>query len=68
MCGSSLCGNREIPRPTGRDEAARSASGRRGATADDVRTREVRLRHSVCLTVDASGGSDNVQNLSHFQD
>src|SRR6266540_4534434 len=33
-----------------------SASGRRGVVADDARAREVGLRHSVCLTVDASGG------------
>ena len=46
MCGNSLRGNREIPRLTGRDKAAWSASGRRGATADDIRAREVRLRHS----------------------
>ena len=46
MCGSSLHGNREIPRPASRKEAIWSASGRRGAIADDKRTREVRLRHS----------------------
>ena len=46
MCGSSLYGNREIPRLTSRGEATWSASGRRGAVADDARTREVRLRHS----------------------
>jgi hypothetical protein len=46
MCGSSLRGNREIPRLTSRGDASWSASGRRGAVADDVRTREVRLRHN----------------------
>ena len=46
MCGSSLHGNREIPRPASRKEAIWSASGRRGAIADDERTWEVRLCHS----------------------
>src|SRR5262245_42067945 len=44
MCGSSLPGNREIPRLT----SLWYASGRRGAVADDGRTREVRLCHSSC--------------------
>src|SRR5215469_5256458 len=46
MCRSFLGGNREIPRPTNRSKAARSASGRRGAITDDERTREVRLCRS----------------------
>ena len=46
MCGSFLGGNREIPRLTNRGKAVGSASGRRGAVADDARTREVRLCHS----------------------
>src|SRR4051794_12670122 len=42
MCGRSLDGNREISRPTGgRKLSNRPASGRRGAIADDERTREV---------------------------
>src|SRR5439155_25806749 len=56
MCRSSLDGNREIPRLSSRGAPLWPASGRRGAVADDERTWEVRLRHSVCLTVDASGG------------
>jgi hypothetical protein len=40
MCGSSLPGNREIPRLTSRNKALWSASGRRGAIADEVWTRE----------------------------
>ena len=46
MCGSFLGGNREIPRLTNRGKAVWSASERRGAVADDARTREVRLCHS----------------------
>src|SRR3954467_2433569 len=38
-------GNREISRPTTGPRAVWSASGRRGAVADDVRTGEVRPRH-----------------------
>jgi hypothetical protein len=45
MCGRSLCGNREIS-SVAVDGTRRSASGRRGAEADDGRRREVRLRHS----------------------
>src|SRR5215468_2434444 len=37
MCGSSFHGNREVPRPASRKEAIWSASGRRGAIADDDR-------------------------------
>jgi RNA-directed DNA polymerase len=48
MCGNSLLGNREIPRLTRRNKQLWYASGRRGAVADDVRTREVRLCHSSC--------------------
>jgi hypothetical protein len=43
MCGSSLHGNREIPRPASRKEAIWSASGRRGAIADGELTWEVRV-------------------------
>ena len=46
MCRRFLCGNREISGPTAGQKARRSASGRRGAVADDARSREVRLRHS----------------------
>ena len=42
----SLRGNREISRPTTGPRAVWSASGRRGAEADDARAREVRPRHS----------------------
>src|SRR6266699_4684837 len=35
----------------------RSASGRRGAVADDARTREVGLRHSSCESGEQSGGT-----------
>jgi hypothetical protein len=42
MCRSFLGGNREILGPTNRSKAAWYASGRRGAIADDARTREVR--------------------------
>src|SRR5215831_952019 len=45
MCTSSLRGNREIPRLTSGNKESWFASGRRGAVADDVRVREVRLRH-----------------------
>src|SRR6516165_4197040 len=56
MCRSSLDGNREVPRLAGRGAPLWPASGRRGVVADDERRWEVRLRNSVCLTVDASGG------------
>src|ERR1700738_4884179 len=46
MCGRSLLGNRETPRLTTGRLPDWSASGRRGAVADDERTRGVRLRHS----------------------
>src|ERR1700756_4285858 len=46
MCRSSLDGNREIPPPASGDISPWSASGRRGAVADDARGWEVRLRHS----------------------
>ena len=46
MCVRSLDGNREISGLTGGLHRRRSASGRRGAVADDARTREVRPRHS----------------------
>src|ERR1700676_398491 len=45
MCGRSLLGNRETPRLTTGHLPDWSASGRRGAVADDERTRGVRLRH-----------------------
>src|SRR6266849_2382176 len=56
MCGSSLHGNREIPRPTTGTLPSWSASGRRGAVADDARRWEVRLRHSSC-EADEQGGA-----------
>jgi hypothetical protein len=46
MCGRSLCGNRETPRPTTGHVPTWPASGRRGAVADDARAWGVRLRHS----------------------
>src|SRR3954451_3736904 len=46
MHARSWHGNREISRPTTGPRAVWSASGRRGAVADDVRTGEVRPRHS----------------------
>src|SRR4051812_15347753 len=48
MLARSLYGNREISRPTSGRKAVWSASGRRGAVADDGRTGEVRPRHSSC--------------------
>src|SRR5664280_1054760 len=56
MCGSSLRGNRETPRPTTGTLPIWSASGRRGAVADDARTWGVRLRHSSC-EADEQGGA-----------
>ena len=57
MCVSSLRGNREVSRLTGRRCVAPwSASGRRGAVADDERTREVRPRHSS-WEADEQGGA-----------
>src|SRR5450759_3449730 len=56
MCGSSLRGNRETPRPTTGTLLIWSASGRRGAVADDARTWGVRLRHSSC-EADEQGGA-----------
>ena len=56
MCGSSLYGNREmLPLATGA-EPLWSASGRRGAVADEVRGQEVRLRRSSC-EADEQGGA-----------
>src|SRR5580700_2841021 len=46
MYGRSLYGNREISRSTARDVKGWSASGRRGAVADDARAGEVRPLHS----------------------
>src|SRR5262245_18548145 len=45
MCRSSLRGNREITRLTRGNKESWFASGRRGAVADHVRVRDVRLRH-----------------------
>src|SRR5713101_8605852 len=56
MCGRSLRGNRETPRPTTGYMPNWSASGRRGAVADDERTRGVRLRHSS-WEADEQGGA-----------
>ncbi|NVI09877.1 hypothetical protein FSB64_41530 [Paraburkholderia sp. JPY454] len=55
MCACSLFGNREISSLACR-RMDRSASGRRGAVADDERTGEVRLRHSVRWAARCSGG------------
>src|SRR6185312_16582339 len=41
-------GTWEIPRSTGAAQPPRSASGRRGAVADDARTREVSPRRTSC--------------------
>ena len=59
MCGRSLYGNREISRSTSSDVRVLhwSASGRRGAVADDARAREVRPRHSSCEAGEQSGRS-----------
>src|SRR5207245_3673228 len=46
MCRRSLYGNREVSWLTKAASRGWSASGRRGAEADDARPREVRLRHS----------------------
>src|SRR6202011_3301849 len=46
MCRHSLFGNREVSWLTKAACRDWSASGRRGAEADDARPREVRLRHS----------------------
>src|ERR1700704_4703609 len=56
MCGRSLRGNRETPRPTTGALPVWSASGRRGAVADDARTWGVRLRHSS-WEADEQGGA-----------
>src|SRR5450759_5555052 len=56
MCGSSLRWNRETPRPSTGTLPIWSASGRRGAVADDARTWGVRLRHSSC-EADEQGGA-----------
>src|SRR3954468_11774032 len=56
MRARSWHGNREISRPTTGPRAVWSASGRRGAGADDARTGEVRPRHRVCLAAGVSGG------------
>src|SRR5262245_26986895 len=55
MHACSLHGNREAPRPTTGALPVRSASGRRGAVADDARTWGVRLRHSS-WEADEQGG------------
>src|SRR4029077_4262484 len=46
MCGRSLRGNRETPRPTTGALPVWSASGRRGAVADDALTWGGRLRQT----------------------
>src|SRR2546429_3071543 len=56
MCRRSLRGNREIPRLTSGNKEPWFASGRRGAVADDVRVREVRLRH-ISWEADEQGGA-----------
>src|ERR1700686_4826825 len=56
MCGRSLLGNRETPRLTTGHLPGWSASGRRGAVADDERARGVRLRHSS-WEADEQGGA-----------
>jgi hypothetical protein len=61
MCKSSLGGNREIPRPTCAKKRHWSASGRRGAVADDAWTLEVRLCRSVRWAAHESGGLKSLQ-------
>src|SRR5215472_15820811 len=56
MCRRSLRGNRETPRLTTDHVPEWSASGRRGAVADDERTRGVRLRH-ISWEADEQGGA-----------
>src|SRR4249919_3079513 len=56
MCGRSLRGNRETPRPTTGALPIWSVSGRRGVVADDARTWGVRLRHSS-WEADEHGGA-----------
>src|SRR2546421_2126103 len=55
MCRRSLDGNREIPRLASRGAPLWPASGRRGAVADDARSREVRLCHSSWEADEQSG-------------
>jgi hypothetical protein len=55
MCGRSLLGNRETPRPTSGALPVWPASGRRRAVADDARTWGVRLRHSSWEADEQSG-------------
>src|SRR5262249_224686 len=55
MCRRSLRGNREIPRLTSGNKESWFASGRRGAVADDVRVREVRLHYSSWEANEQSG-------------
>src|SRR5262245_32344841 len=57
MCRRSLRGNREIPRLTSGNKGPWFASGRRGAVADDVRVREVRLRHISWEADEQSGAT-----------
>jgi len=59
MCGRSLCGNREVSRPTKDGSPSWSAAGRRRAVAADARVREVRPGHSsdeACEQSRATGG------------
>ena len=73
--GRSLRGNREVSR-SANCSMGWSASGRRGAVADDERTREVRLRHSSeeaceqrreagCGVGGAKGGDQEEHGSSH---
>src|SRR5437762_1084401 len=55
MCRRSLDGNREIRRLASRGAPLWPASGRRGAVADDARSREVRLCHSSWEADEQSG-------------
>ena len=55
-CAHAPCAGTGRSRGRPQADAVWSASGRRGAVADDARTREVGPCHSVCLTADASGG------------
>src|SRR4051794_1492803 len=73
MHARSWHGNREISRPTTGPRAVWSASGRRGAVADDARTGEVRPRQrrkfglkptTRILAASVSNSNETAQNIS----
>ena len=79
MCARFLYGNREISRSTAQP-SCRSASGRRGAEADDARQGEVRPCHSSCeagerrgsaaeeLVEPRAGAKGNAERAKHAPD